>query len=220
MTSNEKRSYLVEKVLSREKKNKYSQDLDKRTLIESGYGDCSGTMWYWYYKLFNINIGANTEAQINSKKGVLVDLEIKDGIPDITKLKKGDLLYFRGSDSSRTKGVGHVEMYIGNSKLFGHGSGLGGTIKNLIDYCKMRYSQPSIPQLKNKGLICVKRFIEDDLSSISELTNINDIVWELAHRKIITNSDLWLSKLGDDENAYWLARKCLHFIREYEENKE
>ena len=41
MTANEKREMLVEKALTRERKNQYSQNVNKRTLIESGYGDCS-----------------------------------------------------------------------------------------------------------------------------------------------------------------------------------
>jgi N-acetylmuramoyl-L-alanine amidase CwlA len=48
----------------------------------------------------------------------------------------------------------------------------------------------------------------------SELTTINDIVWELANRGIITDKDLWLDKLENDQNAYWLARKCANYIRE------
>lgn len=46
-----------------------------------------------------------------------------------------------------------------------------------------------------------------------ELTTVNDIVWELSHRGIITATDLWLKKLEEDQNAYWLARKCLNYIR-------
>ena len=53
----------------------------------------------------------------------------RDNFLDENKMKKGDLLYFRGSDNSRTEGVGHVEMYIGDGKIFGHGSGVGGTVK-------------------------------------------------------------------------------------------
>ena len=48
---------------------------------------------------------------------------------------------------------------------------------------------------------------------ITELTEINDIVYELASRKIISDSDLWLKKLKEDTNAYWLARKAVHYIR-------
>ena len=213
MTTNEKRNLLVKKALSRERKNKYSQDISKRTLIESGWGDCSGTVWYWYYKLFKINIGANTEAQIKSDVGKVVDVKIVDGVPDESALKKGDLLFFRGSDNSRTKGVGHVEMYIGDSNLFGHGSGVGGTVKNMADYCKKRYNTKSTDLLKNKGLILVKRYIFGEDDNVSELTSINDIVWELSHRGIVLNTKLWLNKLKEDNNAYWLARKCVHFMR-------
>ena len=214
MTPNEKREILVKNVLTREKKNQYSQDINKRTMIESGYGDCSGTVWYWYRKLFGINIGANTEAQINSSVGQRVILPVIDGVPDESKLKKGDLLYFRGSDNSRTEGVGHVEMYIGNGKIFGHGSGKGGTVKGLRTYCQQRQYTSSTPKLKNKGLICVIRFIPDETE---ELTKTNDIIWELRHRNIITNSALWSEIAEKDSNVYWLIRKSLHYIRSKEE---
>ena len=209
---------LVEKALTREKKNQYSQDADKRTRIESGFGDCSGTVWYWYKKLFGINIGGNTEAQINSKQGERVKLSIMNGIPDESKMKKGDLLYFRGSDNSRTEGVGHVEMYIGDGKIFGHGSGIGGTVKDMKAYCKQRQNTASTAKLKNKGLICVKRFLkeETDVKEVGELTEVNDIVWELAHRGIVSDSDLWLQKLKDDVNTYWLARKVVQYMRKCE----
>lgn len=214
MNADEKRDLLINKALSREKKNQYSQNVNKRTLIEKGYGDCSGTVWYWYHKLFNINIGANTEAQINSSIGKRVNLSIVDGVPDESKLKKGDLLYFRGSDNSRTEGVGHVEMYIGSGKIFGHGSGKGGTVKGLKTYCQQRQYTSSTAKLKNKGLICVIRFIPDE---VTELTKINDIVWELNHRNIITNTALWMEKANKDNNIYWLIRKALHYIRWKEE---
>lgn len=46
-----------------------------------------------------------------------------------------------------------------------------------------------------------------------EVTTVNDIVWELSHRGIITATDLWLNKLAEDTNAYWLARKIVSFLR-------
>ena len=46
-----------------------------------------------------------------------------------------------------------------------------------------------------------------------DLTTVNDIVWELSHLGIITNKELWLTKLNQDINAYWLARKCVNYIR-------
>lgn len=48
---------------------------------------------------------------------------------------------------------------------------------------------------------------------ITELTEPNDIVYELVSRGIISDTDLWLKKLKEDTNAYWLARKAVHYIR-------
>lgn len=48
---------------------------------------------------------------------------------------------------------------------------------------------------------------------VAELTSVNDIVWELHNRGIITDKKLWLEKLEEDRNAYWLARKCANYIR-------
>ena len=45
-----------------------------------------------------------------------------------------------------------------------------------------------------------------------EYTSLNDIVWELNHRGIITDSSLWLKK-GTDKNIYWLLRKMCQYIR-------
>lgn len=50
-------------------------------------------------------------------------------------------------------------------------------------------------------------------STAKELTSVNDIVWEYAHRGIITDTPLWLKKLEEDKNAYWFARKTLNYIR-------
>lgn len=45
------------------------------------------------------------------------------------------------------------------------------------------------------------------------IETVNDVVWELAERGIITDKELWLEKLEKDKNAYWLARKCVNYIR-------
>ncbi len=46
-----------------------------------------------------------------------------------------------------------------------------------------------------------------------ELTSVNDIVWELSQRGILSDTQLWLKKLEEDSNAYWLARKTVKFLR-------
>ena len=75
------------------------------------------------------------------------------------------------------------------------------------------------------GKICPAPFVNnpkawDDfkkrLTEVKELETVNDIVWELAERGIISDKDLWLKKLSEDSNAYWLARKTVNYIREKE----
>ncbi len=51
------------------------------------------------------------------------------------------------------------------------------------------------------------------IAEVQELTSVNDIVWELADRGIISDVALWLQKLENDENIYWLARKCVRYLR-------
>lgn len=160
MTSTEKRQKVVEKGLSRKGKNQYNQDANKRNNVGSGYSDCSGFTRWCYKEVLSIDIGVNTEAQIKSSKLTTIDVDIKNGIPDTSKLQKGDLFYFRGNDTSRTNGVGHVEMYIGDNKLLGHGSGIGPTEKTMTSYCTLR--QNTKGNNKNKGLICVRRVVADD----------------------------------------------------------
>lgn len=167
MSSESKRQAVVDKGLSRERQNQYTQS-SKRVLVGSGYGDCSSTVRWCYQQVLGIDIGINTEAQIKSSKAKDVSVPIKNGIPDESYLRKGDLLYFRGNDTSRTKGVGHVEMYIGDGKLLGHGSGIGPTRKNMIAYCMGR--QNTKCNNGNKGLICVRRVIKDDSNTITNNT--------------------------------------------------
>lgn len=188
MTLQEKRSAYRQALLSREKKNQYSQQENKRYLIESGWGDCSSTPYYWLKKLFHLDIGDYTEAQLESPVGKTVKLNIQNGIPDEKQMEIGDHLYFRGNDAGRTQGVGHVEIYIGNGKCFGHGSGLGGTVKDLPAYCAKRQATPSrSAALKNKGLICVRRFLFDTSSDEKVMEEENSAENEITslYRKLL-----------------------------------
>ena len=54
---------------------------------------------------------------------------------------------------------------------------------------------------------------KEALTVQKELTSINDIVWELAHRGIITDKKLWLKKLETDSTSYWLARKTVKYLQ-------
>lgn len=59
-----------------------------------------------------------------------------------------------------------------------------------------------------------EKFLEQVCAAdTQELSEVNDIVWELFHRGIVTDKALWLGKLSVDENVYWLARKCVNYMR-------
>ena len=47
--------------------------------------------------------------------------------------------------------------------------------------------------------------------AVTELTTVNDIVWELAHRGILTDKQYWLKKLAEDKNVYCLAKNMANY---------
>lgn len=49
--------------------------------------------------------------------------------------------------------------------------------------------------------------------TLKNVSEINDIVWELANAGIITDSALWLKKCSVDINVYWLCRKMANRLR-------
>lgn len=150
MTSAEKRRKVRDYVLSREGKNSYTQS-SKRTQVDNGYSDCS-SLQQRAYKEIGIDIGSYTGAQI--VKGEFVQLG--GTLPDESKMEIGDELFFATNyDNGRPYRVGHIEMYVGNGQISGHGSGIGPTRKNMIDYCKQRNAA-------GKKFIGVKRYIAND----------------------------------------------------------
>lgn len=153
-TATEKRKRVVSLVTSREGKNQYTQG-SRRLQCDNGWSDCSA-LQYWAYKLLGINIGTYTGAQI--EKGEWVQLG--GNYPDESKLRLGDLLYFQaGYNNGRSYNVGHVEMYVGNGQISGHGSGIGPTRKNMVAYCQNRNNN-------GQRFIGIKRYIPDDGSEI------------------------------------------------------
>ena len=68
-----------------------------------------------------------------------------------------------------------------------------------------------ITMSKNNWQLWTK--FKEALTVQKELTSINDIIWELAHRGIITDKELWIKKLETDSNSYWLARKTVKYLQ-------
>ena len=109
-------SKVVNKMLSLE--GKYSYAYGAVPSGDSGSTDCSGLQQYVYKSALGIDIGRDTNAQMQS--GTLVH---SGSSPDTSKLLPGDLVFYND----------HVEMYIGNGQVMGIGSGTGPS-KRSINY--------------------------------------------------------------------------------------
>ena len=130
------------------------------------YSDCSSSISY-AYKEAGLGFGIlNTAGMYQSNKFTTIDADIADGIPDMSRLRPGDMLLFAGTDASRPLKIGHVEMYCGNGIICGHGSGTP-SYKDLVVYCKSRYASFA-PGGWRKGLVCVRRYIQDDAQPVPE----------------------------------------------------
>lgn len=80
----------------------------------SGIADCSAYT-QWVFKQNGINIGRNTQAQLNYGTNV-----------DKSDLQPGDLVFFKDTYASNYKdGVSHVGIYLGNNNFIHCSSGAG-----------------------------------------------------------------------------------------------
>lgn len=115
---------VVELYLSWVGRFNYSQGGGRLTPLTSGYGDCSSTIWAAYHDAMNIDVGTWTGAM--EGKGYSIASGSGANLP-LSSMIPGDLiLFWRSSSTSQ-----HVEMYIGDNRLCGHGGpGKGPTIKS------------------------------------------------------------------------------------------
>lgn len=122
---------VIKLVVSRENKNKYTQS-SLREEVFSGYSDCSSLMWKCYQEGADLYIGTWTGEQVDY--GVLVKNNFNGRhsltSEDMKVMKPGDLVFW-GYGHNDTR---HVEMYLGNNELTGHGSGIGPRRKVATDY--------------------------------------------------------------------------------------
>ena len=168
MTANEKRAALVNKIMSREKKNTYTNDTTLRLKVggepagKNGWSDCSSCVQWVYKQALGVNVGGYTVSQIQSKLADNIDENgvtgKNNGMPDVSKLQPGDLLFYKGTNKARPFTVGHVEMYIGAGKICGHGTGKGPFIQDLVAYTEKRN------KLGRNNYIMARRFVRDDVS--------------------------------------------------------
>lgn len=126
--------WIVDKIKSLEGTLQYSQAQSLRTNIPAGYCDCSGLVW-WLYNQRGFSVGTWTGSQKND--GILV----ADGrytVPDENIMQLADMCLFDWSGSTDISTYGHVELYIGDGQIMGHGGDpyLGPVKKDIVSYFK------------------------------------------------------------------------------------
>lgn len=106
------------------------------------------------------------------------------------------------------------------------------TVKNTVQLVKYLMAKHNIP-IENvirhydvTGKICPAPYVDESAwkefksmvakKEIIEYTDPNDIVWELANRKIVSDSKGMLNAIKQEPNGrlYWLARKTVQYMRE------
>lgn len=118
-----KQKELVAKMKSMEGTLKYCQDNAKypgSRNPETGGGDCSSTVQYVYQKVLGVDPGSWTGAQAEDSDTYTVDAPKLSRQFNESSLQLGDLLLYGGNAGN------HVEMYMGNGQMIGHGGGNGG----------------------------------------------------------------------------------------------
>lgn len=120
--------------------------------------------------------------------------------------ERGDIVFFKDSKGAAC----HVGIVYGIDKnniytVEGNTSDTAGVISNGGAVAKKCYKK-TYNKILGYGRMNMTK-------GTKELTSVNDIVWELAQRGIISDKALWLTKLEEDKNAYWLARKMIEYLR-------
>lgn len=177
-TATEKRNKATELMLSRKGKNSYTQGSKRGYFFgypdnkvgnksQKGYSDCSSAVRAAIKAAAGVDIGSNTSAQINNRKVKGLVVHTTDGYyPDESVLLPGDCLYFKGNASHPLE-VGHVEMYVGDGKVCGHGSGTGPKVRDMKGYCKDRANS-------KKRYFMAIRWILDDKKTDEEPVELRE----------------------------------------------
>lgn len=79
--------------------------------------------------------------------------------------------------------------------------------------CPGRNITAAILQKASKGEYMETKIPDKETSTIPPIKSTNDILWELSHQGVITNINLWKTKMENDLDIYWLCRKVANKMR-------
>ena len=148
---------------------------------------------------FNAGGGYGTEILVHTKQqGTSVEQKIVDRIETL---------------GFRNRGVKRRSDLLNINKIFSMGKDYALLETCFIDSASdmSRYNVTHVAEAIADGIIAGFGLTTNPCPQ--EIVSVNDIVWDLHYHGIISNKDLWLKKLNEDTNSYWLARKCANYIR-------
>lgn len=123
-TMSEKQKLIRDFVISQEGRWNYGNGPGRLTPEKSGYCDCSSFLRYAFKKILGITLGTYTVAQMNDGTRIASG----SGSLPLSRMEIGDLILFDWAGYGRNT-VDHVEMYMGDGRVSGHGGGASGTVK-------------------------------------------------------------------------------------------
>lgn len=185
----------VKAATSREGKNQYTQSW-KRELVFDGWSDCSSLMWKSYEKAYGLYIGSWTGEQVcyGWQVGFYGG---KDHLTseDLKHLEPGDLIFFGSGDAK------HVEMYVGNGRLFGHGSGTP-SYKNALTYTH------------SAGVYQARRYWTDDKNEDIDYEEKEEEQdgWDVDDIVPLTRIDMPVLKKGDKGKYVYFLQAAINLF--------
>lgn len=96
----------------------YSQAAGRLDPVTSGYGDCSSTIWAAYQQIAGVDVGTWTGAMAG--KGTLIASGGSSDPLPVASMQPADLVLITWPGGNMAS-FDHVELYVGNNTLWGHG---------------------------------------------------------------------------------------------------
>lgn len=99
----------------------YSQGPGRMKPDQTGVADCSSLVRYAYMSITGKDVGTYTDAQVTNKNTRIIAKGGGGNAPSLSILKKGDLIITARHGTRAGRIASHVEMYMGDGKIIGHG---------------------------------------------------------------------------------------------------
>jgi hypothetical protein len=173
------------------------ENTSKRTQVGQGWSDCSSFAEWVYKNGLGIDIGTDTNSQINSSQLTVVDRN-PGGMPDTSKLQGGDLMFYRTTATkmsqspwnSRTDNVGHVEIYDGRGNTIGHGSGIGPKVQELTGYVNAMTNNCTQPYIETVRFKDISQYDDATSSTSSGISSSSKLSSKISTNVVGSGSGL------------------------------